>query len=175
MGSIFTLTSGIKAVIQQALDDLITELGKPCKLVYPPRFVSCTNCVFDAIGQKSSNHWRNGGPMQFADGMSCPMCNGVGRIAQEVSEPIKLLCEWKPGNFVVPVPNLQLYAPNSLLQTKGYMSDLPKLMRADRLVYQTAIGGLLNQTFQLLGEPGDKSNIIQNRYCVATWQRQQAT
>ena len=63
MGKIFTLSDDIKSVVTDALDDLITELGKDCRLVYPPRFVPCGNCIYDPIAGKSSNHWKSGGPI----------------------------------------------------------------------------------------------------------------
>ena len=171
MGRIFTLTAPIKAVITQALDDLITELAKPCRLVYPPRFVTCANCVFDPIGQKSSNHWINGGPMPFADGMNCPLCNGNGRIAQEVSTPINLLCAWEPKAFFHPIPNLNIRAPYSVVQVKGYLTDMPKILECSYLVFETPIEGLLRKKFVLMGQPGDRSNIIQGRYFVATFEQ----
>lgn len=171
MGKIFTLTPTIKSVIQQALDDLITELGKPCTLVYPPRMISCSNCRFDPIGQKSSNHWLSGGPMQFMDGMACPLCNGAGRIAKEVTDPISLLCNWQPKHFTVPIPNLNLRAPNSVLEIKGYLTDLPRVTRASYLIFENAIDGIVRQKFQLISEGGDRSNIIQGRYFSAVMER----
>ncbi len=61
--------------------------------------------------------------------------------------------------------------PYGTIQTKGYLVDLPKIQRADRAVFQPPIQSTLRMTFRLAGEPADVSNIIQGRYCVATWTR----
>lgn len=170
MGIIFTLDPEIKATIQDALDDLITELGKPCKLVYPSKSVKCVNCIYDPIGKKSSNIWKTGGPMKFMVGV-CPMCNGGGTRAEEVSETIKMLCAWEPKKFFVPFQEINIKSPYGLLQTKFYLKDLPKIKMADHLVFQVPIEPYVKSNYYLIGEPGDQSNIIQDRYCIATWER----
>lgn len=171
MGVLFTLDTATKAVIQQGLDDLITELGKDCLIVYPPLRVNCVNCVKDPIGNKSSNVWKTGGPLPFPNGGICPMCNGSFTVAKENSETLHLLCAWEPRNFFYPIRNLDLKVPFGTIQTKGYMSDLPKIKRANYLVFELPIVPIIRQTYVLSGEPGDQSNIIQNRYFVATWER----
>jgi hypothetical protein len=108
MGTLFTLDASLKSVITAALDDLITELGKDCLLVYPPRWVACSNCVYDSVNQRSGNTWKSGGPAEFSTGSTCPLCNGHGKMAQEVSESIRLLCAYEPKGFFYPVPNLPI-------------------------------------------------------------------
>jgi hypothetical protein len=171
VGVIFTLDADTKSVITQALDDLITELGKPCRLEYPPKWAPCVNCVYDPIGNKSSNRWLSGGPMQFPNGQTCPMCNGVGQLATAVTEVITFLCAWEPRKFWFPIPNLQIRSPYSIVQTKGFLKDLPKIERANFLYFQTPIEGIARKKYKLFKEPGDPSNIIQNRYFVASWER----
>lgn len=170
MGTIFTLTDDIKSTIASALDDLISELGKDCRLVYPPRMTSCVNCVWDPVGKKSSNYYLHGGPVPFSN-TSCPMCNGVGKRAEEVSDVVKFLCAIEPKHFFKPVKHLDIQLPYSIIQTKGFLSDMPRVRRASHMVFQVAIEGLLNKRFRLLDDPVDVSNIIQNRYFVATWEQ----
>jgi hypothetical protein len=170
MGTLFSL-GAVKPTVRQALDDLITELGKACRLVYPPRWVPCGDCIFDAVGNKSSNIWRTGGPVPFGAGTTCPLCNGAGKSSQEVSEVVTMLCAWDPRDFYVPVPRLDLRVPNGFIQTKGYLTDAPKMSRADHAIFELPLENSLRQTFKLAGEPVDVSNIIQGRYCVATWKR----
>lgn len=172
MGVLFTLTLPIKSIIQQALDDLITELGKNVRLVYPAKWVSCVNCVYDNIGHKSSNYYKSGGPLQFPNGGICPLCNGKGKIEQEVTETIRMLCSFDPKDFYRPVPQVDVRLPyGSRIQTKCYLSDLPKIMRADHAVFETDIESVLRQTYKLASEPADVSNIVQGRYVVADWSR----
>ncbi len=171
MGKIFSLDADVKGIITDALDDLISELGKDCRIVYPPKMVLCANCVSDPIGHKPSNRWKTGGPTQFSLGSLCPMCNGDGRRAEEVTEILRFLCEWDPKRFFKPLRNLDVRLPMGICQTKGYLADLPKVLRCDHMVLQVPIEGTLRLTYKLSGEPGDYSNIIQGRYFVATWER----
>jgi hypothetical protein len=168
MGKLFTLDDETKALVRDAFDDVLAEFGKPCLLVYPPRWKNCVNCVLTP-GAPTSNRWKTGGPMPFPNGSACPMCNGEGRRAEEVTEQITLLCAWEPRSFFYPVPGIELRAPYSVLQTKCFMSDAPKLMRADHLVFQVPVEGVARKKFKLEGAPGDASNIIQSRYCVSLW------
>lgn len=171
MGKVFTLTDSVKSIITDALDDLITELGKPCRLVYPPRWVSCQNCLPDPIGRKSSNIWKTGGPLPFSNGSICPLCDGVGRRASEASEVVQMLCAWEPKSFFYPLPGVDLRVPYGIVQTKFYLTDLPKVEQCDHMIFQIAIEGIAKRPYKLLGEPGDRSNIIQGRYATASWER----
>jgi len=174
MGQLFSIDDEVKAIIQDGLDDLITELGKTCTLVYPPsRYESCPNCLYDPMSEKSSNRYRAGGPIEFADGSICPYCNGRGRIATETTEDVELLCELNPKKFTVPVPGLLLgnRQPDALLQTKGFIKDWPKVEKCDYLLYQKTLAGLGPRRYKLAGEPNDVSNIIQDRYFVCLWER----
>jgi len=171
MGKIFTLDADVKNIIRDAIDDLILELGKDCLLVYPPKMTLCVNCVSDPIGHKPSNRWKNGGPMRFPLGSLCPLCNGEGRRAEEVTETLRFLCEWDPKKFLKPVQGVDLRVPYGMCQTKGYLTDLPKVLRCDHMILQNNISGVLRLKYKLAGEPGDYSNIIQGRYFVATWER----
>lgn len=172
MGLLFTVDNEIKSIIQDGLDDFITELGKTCRLVYPStKWESCDNCVYDPIGQKSSNRWRTGGPISFPNGTACPQCNGQGRRSVVFYDDIKFLCELNPKNFVVPIPSLNIRVPNSLLQTKGFITDVAKVQKCDHLLFDIDNEYLGSRVYKLNSEPGDKSNIIQSRYFVCTWER----
>ncbi len=171
MGKIFTLTAGIKAVITNALDDLITELGKDCRVVYPTKNVPCGNCVWDSVNQVGGLIWKTGGLIPFPNGTACPNCNGRGMKAQEYSEVLQFLCAWEPKQFYYPIPNLPIRSPGGFVQIKGYLTDLPKIIKCDHIVFEIAIEGITRQKYKLWGEAGDRSNIIQKRYFTATFER----
>lgn len=171
MGKLFTLDDGTKSTIRDALDDIITEFGKMCRIYYPARWVACTNCLVDPIGRKSRNIWRTGGPMPFAKGTICPMCSSSGgHHAEELSEEIQLKIEWEPKRFWYPVPNVDVRVPYSICQTKGYISDYNKLVQADHLLIQIPIEPHVKTKFRMVGTPISPGNIIQDRYIVATWE-----
>lgn len=158
--------------IRDGLDDFLTNLGKNCTIVYPGKWESCTNCNYDAIGKKSANRWRSGGPMPFPNGSICPLCNGVGgRRFEEQTETVRLLVVFEPHKFFYPIENLEVTVPFSVCQTKGYVSDLVKLQKADRIVIETPLSPFVKLTYRRDGEPLDIHNIVQGRYCVITWRR----
>jgi hypothetical protein len=176
VGQIFSLDVDIKATVQAVLDDLLVDnasggFGKQCLLVYPPRLVACPNCLWDSVTNRSSNRPRSGAPIPFAPGGICPMCNAKGRSEQEVSENIVFKCTWDPKAFTYPLQNLDLTVPNSVVETKGYLTDLPKVMKASYIVVNLPMAPFVRQRFKLMGEPGDPSNIVQNRYMVAYWKQ----
>ena len=166
MGVIFTLTPDIKALTQQIFDDVITELSKPCRLVYPPKMVSCSNCN----GLSSSGRWKTGGPMPFSVGL-CPLCNGRNKIAEEVFESINFLCQFEKKNFYYPVDEVDIRTPLNYIQIKGYLKDVPKIKRVDHIIIETPIEGIIQWRGKLFDEPMDRSNIIQGRYFTCTLKR----
>jgi len=172
MGKLFSIDDEVRSIIQDGLDDLITELGKMCRLVYPStRWESCDNCVYDPIGQKSSNRWRTGGSIPFPNGTACPQCNGKGRRSVVFYEDIKFLCELNPRNFIVPISGLNIRVPHGLLQTKGFLTDSKKVEKCEQLLYDIENTELGGRAYKLVSEPGDKSNIIQGRYFICVWER----
>lgn len=168
MGVLFTLPQTAKDITRQALDDLITELGKPCRLIYPPVPVPCAACVADPIGQKPGNAWIHGGPSPMS-GMVCPDCGGTGYRADSVTELIVMSVAVTPAHFWLKPPS-GMQVPVGTIQTKTYLTNRDKLRRARRMILQPdAPGG--GWVYELDGDPVDVSNIIQSRYCVANWKR----
>lgn len=165
-----------RQVIQDALDSFLAPqadggLGNECLLVYPPKKVPCDNCVFDAVNNRSSNRPASGAPVPFAAGSTCPLCNGRGLKDAEVTEVMTLKTEWDFKRFVNPPGDLKLRLPNSVVEVKGFMDQLPKLLKAEYLVLSHKRAGVLRQAFTLLGEPGDRSSMVPDRYFVSYWER----
>ncbi len=169
MGKLFTIDAATKATITDALDDIISEFGKDCRLVYPARWVRCENCLWDAASGRSTNHWRSGGPLPF-NGGPCPLCKGNGQKAQETSEVVRFKCEWDPRKFLYPVPGVDLRVRYSVCETKGYMTDLPRVTRCDHMVVQAPVEGIVRSKMKLASDPISPGNIIQGRYWVAKWE-----
>lgn len=171
MGNIINLDADTRATMQGAFDDLIGIAGKPCLIVYPPRWNLCGNCIFDPMKQLSSNRWKTGGPMPFPAGAPCPLCSGKGRRADEVSETITMICTWVPKPWYNKGPQVdELRIPYGLLQTKGFLTDLPRIQKCDHLQVELPIQGVLVANYKLVAQPGDLHHFIQGRYCVAKWE-----
>ncbi len=85
MAKLFTITDDIRAIGSNAIDDLIDQLGKDCRLVYPPTLVPCSDCAADPIGDKPANAWVTGGAFSPPDGTVCAMCGGSQYRAEETT------------------------------------------------------------------------------------------
>jgi len=61
--------------------------------------------------------------------------------------------------------------PTGYLETKGYMRDMPKIVKAIEMILAINIQAYRNYRFVLDSEPIDSSNIVQGRYFIARWKR----
>ncbi len=176
MGVIVNITDDIKATVQQVFDDILLPaeeggLGKHCRLIYPSKMIACENCVFDPTTNRSSNRPKSGAPIPFGPGGVCPMCNATGKMAEEHTEDVVFKCSWAPKRFMRLFPKIEMELAQSLVETKGYVTDIPKILQAERLVVDTSIEAYLRQTYKLFKSPGSPSNIIQGRYFMAYWEQ----
>jgi hypothetical protein len=170
MARIFEITQSIRDLATAAFSDLLDQLGKPCKLFYPPRMKACSNCIADPIGHKSTNRWLRGGPVEFPFGSICPLCGGQGAIAEEVSETVNLLVTQDVTKFEkIGISNVNL--PDGIIQTKGYLSDLSKILKCDYIIVNTNIQNIITQRYKLFSEPVSPGNISQNVFFICLWQR----
>ena len=80
--------SKILTTFKDNIDAVIDTFGKTCRVYYPPKQISCVNCILDPIGNKSANRYLHGGPIPFRNGALCPVCNGVGYRAEETFSAI---------------------------------------------------------------------------------------
>ena len=171
MAKIFEITSDIKKIAQDAIDDLIDQMGKNCRLIYPPKFESCSCNSATNPGSKPSTYSRHGGPVPISSMGICPLCNGTNKRQTEQSSIIKLLCTWEVKDFYEPFKNIAINQPNSYLQTKFYLSDAPKIMQSIEMVMQIDIEGYIQHRFKLNSKIIDPGNIVQNRYGICLWQQ----
>jgi len=160
MGVLFTLTPEIKAITQQALDDLITELAKDCVLLYPPIMEACTS---------SGYHQLSGGfvPPGFS---RCQFCDGSGFREVQTTETIQMTVVASPAHFYRKLPR-NIDIPDGLIQTKCYAADVVKIKQAREMQLQPELDALLRPRYKLVGEPIDVSSIIPGRYFIAMWER----
>lgn len=169
MGKLFEIPEDVLETAQDGFDDILDQLGKSCKLIYPAKFIECTNCIYDPIGKKSSNRWRTGGPMPFHAG-ACPQCNTQGRIATENSETITMTINWTPGRHNVPLTNVRVPI-GYVIQTRGYMTDYPKIKQCEDMIILGEVEPYGHFKFKLDGEPTDPFQFVPGRYFIANWKR----
>ncbi len=179
MPNIFEITPGIRELARMALDDMVDQLGKPCRLYHAPSLTPCPNCLVAVLGNgqrgKSSGRYKQGGPTAFPFGSKCPVCNGEGSISgAEVTEVVTMLTEMAPAKFWVDklrwMKDESAQLPGGLIQTKFYARDLPKVLKAREMVV-TTLEALQRYRYILAGEPISPGNIVQDRYIICTWRR----
>lgn len=173
MGTLFTLGDDIRGVAQQALDDLLGELSRPCRLLYPPQQQSCGNpaCWADAVAPFGSGSaawgeapvaqqptWVTGRPEPARVGGGCA-CGGSGFIWVDPTEDLRLQIKKRPphgwGKANVQVPTADA-------RVKCLVTDMNKLRQCRQLVVNP--DSPFEERYELTGLPADVSNIVQNRY-----------
>lgn len=169
MADLFKITPAIRNLAQGAIDSMIDQLGKTCRLVFESPQTACPNCFFDVRTRRSSGVYNNTGPQPFTR-PPCPVCHGTGMIgAAETYQDVKFLIDRnpKPWQFV----DIDVTLPQGLLQTKGYIVDLPKVLQAKYLIVDPDNSKYETNRYRLWGEPMPSGNIVANRYMVCLWVR----
>lgn len=174
------ITDAIRIQASNAIDSLQASsenggLGKDCLLIFDPKRVRCSNCVYDSLNKCSANRYLPGGPQPFPLNSLCPICNGKGTLDTPVTKPIVLLLNWAPKTWLampnMDMANVNIEVPGGACQAKGFMTDLPNVLQSRKMVIETAITGIKQYIYVLAGEPIDPSNIVQGRYFMSIWKR----
>lgn len=172
----FTIPAVQLQGVQDAFDTWITTAGKPCKLFFTPTTIACANCVSDAIGHKTSNRWRSGGPAPFDLGTLCPVCGGTNQLTTENSKTITMNCsfriaEWASSKGVGPRSPTNIRIPDGMAITRGFLTDMPAIMQAKYAILNCNIEPYLHYRYVLDSELNDPNKIVQNRYFKCMWRR----
>lgn len=170
MADLFTIGPDIRGLARDAVDTMINQLGKDCKLIFDPIQQQCPNCYFDDVNQKSSGVYNTTGPIPFTK-PPCPVCRGKGVITTDpISKVKRLLIDWQPKPWQF-LPT-GVVVPQGLVQTKGFVTDLPDVLECKHIIidYENAI--YQNHRFVKWGEPIPTGNIVPNRYIICFWQRE---
>jgi len=129
----FSIPSSVVSSHEYITDSLIEgPTGQECQLIYPVNRNSvCPNCLYNPRQKKSSNIYRDGGPIPFEKHTICPWCGGEGRSDRAVKENIRLRVYWSQKDWIIsnPVEN-----PDTSVMIIGYMHLLPSLEKADRIL-----------------------------------------
>lgn len=167
MAQIFTITPDIRNVAISAFDALIIELGKTCRLYYPPQMVACS-CTADSIGQKPNNYFDNGSSVGFPLGSICPECNGTGFRAERAYTDVLMLVSENPKEFY---KDFKIDIPDGAIQTKCLIDNLNTILRCDYMQKDILTSEYLTTTYKILSAPIMPGNIIQRRYVVTLWEK----
>ena len=165
------ITSGFKTIFNNAISSLLEDnaLTISCTLSYGvTKYESCVNCVYDPIGQKSSNRFQNGGPVPFPFQGICPMCNGGGKRPVESSENVKLAVIFEPRDFIA--LDTHVNTADGYIQTLAKKAMTPKLRRAKEIIVATDISGFFSHRYERASEP-TPLGLGNNEFVVCSWRR----
>ena len=111
------------------------------------------------INNSVNNHRRNGGDVNI----------GTKTIIEtEVLTDIKLKVYWDEKQFMGVSGNIVL--PAGSIQTIGFMTDLPAVLRAKQLIAHKGIKDYKETRYERIGEP-IPMGIKKDRYFICTWKR----
>ena len=165
------IDSSFKSVFNNAISALLENdaLTIACTLEYGiTKYEDCVNCLYDPIGQKSSNRFQNGGPVPFPFGSLCPLCNGNGKKPVTSSENVNLAVIFEPRQFLemsTPVNTADGY-----IQTLANKNMTPKLQRAKVILVATDVSGFFSHRYQRVSEP-TPIGLGNNEFVLCTWRR----
>jgi len=148
--------AAISAVLESNLVSSVT-------LYYPPKTQVCPNCG----GTRGT--YISGGAIPFNGGL-CPFCNGIGSIKTAAqSESLQGGLYRTPKEFSKIVPShISVNFPEGTVIFKTFASNLPKLMRAQYLIFS----GQLEQKYIKFKE-SIPSGFGDSTFCLTFWQRSQ--
>ncbi len=163
-----TIPSGVFTKYNELGDAMISNFGVRCTLVYPEKRDECTNCTLVGFGGRSTSIYKAGGPLAFTNGMVCPLCEGRGFKITENTEKIRLRVYWNRKDWVD--VGFQVDVPDNIIQTIGYMTDMPKIDKSKNLIVHETISGYGTMRFTRQGD-SYPHGFKQDRYVVTFWSR----
>lgn len=131
------ISSDFKQLFTDAISALLYDNSctLPCTLYYGiTKYEDCSNCIYDPIGQKSSNRFQSGGQVPFPFGSICPMCDGQGKKGVVSTENIQLMVIFDSKQFFNAG---QVNDPDGMIQVVTFSDRSDKLARAKELVVTT--------------------------------------
>lgn len=172
--NIFSSSNGFKGVFNDAIDSLLSQNGLtlPCRFIYSnTNPVLCSNCLFDAVSNRSANRYNGTGPSPFADYSICPICNGFGYDSDNKEELVYLgvlfdskhWFNWNNKSNTIRVPD-------GMVQTICKAELLPKIRNADKILIDTN-NEVYGSYYYIRANDPEFAGFGDTRYIFTMWQR----
>lgn len=157
--------SNLKNAYNSMVDIMLADTGLTtnCTLVYGiSKKDICPNCIFDSLTGKSSNRYKNDGPIYFDSNVICPYCYGIGYVGQETSEEnVYLAVIWDSKQWIN--FNTDIKATDNYIQTICSSKILSKLESANYILVN-------NQKFERQ-QGSSYSGLGDSNYIILTWRK----
>lgn len=161
------ITKEFKQLHADAITEVVEGCAVPCQLIYGQTlFTNCPNCIYDPVGNKSSNRYLSGGPQPF-NGV-CPVCFGQGKIPDEQTTDI-CLCVIYDYKSWYPTP-VEVNSPLGYIQTLSKLETMDDLKEAKEVIANTNLNSYVRSRFERYGEP-QPCGFGQATIIVTMWKR----
>lgn len=137
---------------QDAIDNIIDQLGKYVKFIYPPTVSSITDSSQDVI----------------RDDSRYPDFKGEAPTVTENSEEIKCLIKWNPKELSDYGVNVA--GGTNTIRLKTYLVHAPKLYKAEFMIPNIDSEAFVNQKFKMVIAP-IPVGLGEDRYCISYWKQ----
>lgn len=165
------ITPQMKTLYKSFIDELLSQSGLSlsCLLIYEgSAFVECSNCHIDPLSHKSSNTYKSGGPLVFADGQICPNCRGLGGTYSQVSETLNLLVLHDYKSWIG--FDSKVHSPNGMVQTISKLEDYAKIKNCNKAIIDTNIQDYTQAYYQRASEL-EPQGFGESSYCFTFWKK----
>lgn len=167
-GVAFSIPTQVYDIEEWVADDYIDgPIGQNCMIVYPEKWTQCDNCYFDNGTQRSSNKYNGTGPQPFTQGL-CPRCNGVGRFQVPSTDIVRMRVYWDAKAFID--IGVKIANPDGIAMCIGYLSDLPRVERANTIILQSDLQPEVSYECSRYGE-AKPHGMRKNRYFIQYMRR----
>lgn len=161
----------LQTIYNSQMNDFLSANGLTSKVVFnfgKNNKRICPNCIFDVNLKKSSNVYKDGGPIVFENGRLCPYCNGIGYDQDISTSEGYLAVIWDYKKWINPPPSIS--QPEGMIQTisnKSYLWDIRQCDNID-IIYPSSINKA--HKFMLYGEP-NPGGLGDNNYIICMWKK----
>lgn len=108
----------------------------------------CPNCIYDALGKKSSNRYKTGGPRLFSG--ICPHCNGLGILAEDTTSSVSLVPIYSQKNWC---NKITVNTPKNTIATFSLPDTYNDLKRAKELILSDVMDDNIRLRYMRYSEP----------------------
>lgn len=158
-----------KKLFNQQMDAFLASSGlaTECVLHYGPTgLTQCPNCLYDSALKKSSNIYKNGGPIQFSAGQICPYCRGSGLFGEQRTESVYFAVLWDYKSWLIKPINIE--NPKGYVQTICGKSYTTNILQSKEMTIPSMSPDI--PIFILDSEPTPAGLGDQN-YIICTWKK----
>ncbi len=164
------ITQYMKDTHQQMIEALLEDEALTVRCVCThggTKYTLCPNCIYDGVGGKSTNKYKAGGPVVFANGL-CPVCNGAGKKTEITTSEIYLMPIWDSKKWILSNPNLK--TADIACQTMSKMSTFDELKRLSKIVIDADNSGYSLREFTRFSDP-EPLGFGRGSFILTNWKR----